>query len=185
MIKNLFGKSVLTSESICSVKGPWIAVDIMQELAKVAGSFKVAAFFDNQVKLGRFNAGTFIFADGLDLDIEYLQELRLFNEEQELYFKRSSVGFKLRRIEDNKGEAEVECVDTCANFFGDKVDSGLASGFAKLWEEGRKIGLVIPVDEDAKHYALKTRTYITYDEQTGQAGFCYYRYVDVVRAERG
>lgn len=180
-----FDKRVLTSKKLFSIKTEQKLPDIMQFLGQLKGSYKVAAFCENEVRLGRFADGCFCFADGSELEIDFLQELRLFNGEQELLFKRSGTCFKLRRIEDNKGETEVEGIDTFANFFGDKVNASLAPGFVKLWEEGRKIGLVLPVEEDAEHYALQTRTYITYDEQTGQAGFGYYRYVDIVRAERG
>lgn len=180
-----FDEHVLDTTQLCSVKTEKKITDIDEFLKQLKGSFKVAAFCENEVKLGRFTDGSFCFADDAGLELEFLQELRLFNNEQELLFKRSGLGFKLRNIEDNKGDVNIQCVDTKSNFFGDRVEHNYDKGFAKLWEEGRKISIVVPVDVDAEHYALKTRSYITYDEQTGQAGFGYYRYMDIVRSERG
>lgn len=182
---NFFDEHVLDISQLCSVKIEKRLVDIEEFLNQLKGSFKVVAFCDNEVKLGRFIDGRFRFADDSELDLEFLQELHLFNNDQELLFKRSGLGFKLRSIEDNKGEVKIQCVDIKSNFFGDRVEYNCDKGFAKLLEEGRKIRLVIPTDVDAEHYALKTRSYITYDEQTGQAGFGYYRYIDIVRSERG
>ena len=41
----------------------------------------------------------------------------------------------------------------------------------------------VPVDEKASHYAVKTRSYITYDNDTNQAGFGYYRFLDIVNVQ--
>ena len=43
--------------------------------------------------------------------------------------------------------------------------------------------LVLPVAEQADEYKLLTRSYVQFDEKTGQAGYAYYRWLDIVPAD--
>lgn len=74
----------------------------------------------------------------------------------------------------------MQVIDDASILFGERInDSKIKDGFAHLVESGRKISLIIPTNEQAKTYALVTRSYIDFDEKTGQAGIGYYRYLDI------
>ena len=125
-----------------------------------------------------------VIFDGTDIDMDDLLELRIFNNDAEHHIKRKGLAFDVQVITDGaEGGEVIEYVDSKSNIFGDCIE--VANGYAKLWEEGRKIAMSVPVDEKASHYAVKTRSYITYDNDTNQAGFGYYRFLDIVKAERG
>ena len=136
--------------------------------------YKVVAHFVNCVRFGYYEAGKFVFADGAELEEKYLVQLRVFNAEEEVY---------LQYINDAAGSEKLTTVDSASQFFGHRVASAAPQGFAELWEAGRKIRLVLPVAEQADEYKLLTRSYVQFDEKTGQAGYAYYRWLDIVPAD--
>lgn len=144
---------------------------------------KVVAHFVNCVRLGYYQAEKFTFADGAELEEKYLVQLRIFNEQEELYLQKHGAGYYLQYINDENGENTLPTVDSVSQFFGHNTDKACAAGFAELWEAGRKIRLVLPVDKQADEYALRTRSYVQFDEKTGQAGYAYYRWLDIVPTE--
>jgi hypothetical protein len=74
---------------------------------------------------------------------------------------------------------------TESNLFGTAdTNADLPNGYTCLAEQGRKIKMTIPTDTQSDHYALKTRSYIDYDRQTGQASLAYYRFVDITASNR-
>lgn len=168
--------SVVSSvkNSVASSVADIIAKDCQQDT-----DYKVVAIMMHRVAFGKLQNNVITLAEG-KLEEKFLLELRLFNAEQEIYAIKSENGFDVRNICDNCGEA-VEVVDTLSNFFGDNTNK-VADGYAELYEEGRKIRMVVPASEKAEHYALKTRSYITYDKDTKQAGFGYYRFLDICAA---
>lgn len=179
-------QSVLTSQKTTSAVKTVQGVEPVSYIAALQGEYKVIAYFYNEVKFGRVAAGELTFADGKPLAAEYLLELRIFAPAAEYLIKRGENGFEAREIVDGAADGqEIEYVDSVSNIFGDVKQQNQHQGYAALWEEGRKIKLEVPVDTKAEHYALKTRSYITYDKDTMQAGFGYYRFLDVVPAERG
>ena len=44
----------------------------------------------------------------------------------------------------------------------------------------RQIKMTVPYSGDYKYYELVLRSYIDYNKETGQAGYAYYRYVNIV-----
>lgn len=148
------------------------------------GKHLVAAHFVNCMRLGYYEDGSFRFAGGEALEEKYLQQLRVFNEREELYLQRQGDKYYLQYINDEQGEESVTCVDSCSQFFGKRVQAALPQGFVQLWEPGRKIRLVLPAAELADTYQLVTRSYVQYDAKTGQAGYGCYRWVAVAPAER-
>lgn len=141
--------------------------------------YKVAAHFANCVRFGYYKSGKFIFADGAELEEKYLVQLRIFNNLEEIYLQKQAAGYYMQYINDAAGATNVQTVDSASQFFGHKVEQALTEGFVELWEAGRKIKLVLPVADAAEKYKLVTRSYIMYDEQTGQAGYAYYRWLDI------
>lgn len=177
-------KNILKDHETESLKETVKGIDVDSYVAGISGDYKAVAYFYNTVKFGRVSSSKLIFADGTDINIDDLLELRIFNEDAEHHIKRNGLSFDAETITDGaQGGEVIEYVDSQSNIFGDCLE--VTDGYAKLWEEGRKIALTVPVDEKASHYALKTRSYITYDKDTSQAGFGYYRFLDIVKAERG
>ena len=177
-------ESVLEDNSTRSLKQSVKGIDVDSYVSGITGKFKALAYFYNMVKFGRVSDGKLAFFDGTDIDMDDLLELRIFNNDAEHHIKRKGLAFDVQVITDGaEGGEVIEYVDSKSNIFGDCLE--VANGYAKLWEEGRKIAMSVPVDEKASHYAVKTRSYITYDNDTNQAGFGYYRFLDIVNAERG
>lgn len=143
------------------------------------GEYKVVAHFVNCVRFGYYKNGQFIFADGASLEEKYLLQLRIFNNHEELYIQKRGADYYLQYINDESGTKALLTVDSSSPFFGRRVAAALPEGFVELWEAGRKIKLVLPVADVAEKYKLVTRSYIQYDEQTGQAGYAYYRWLDI------
>lgn len=160
-------------------------VKLAEALTFLQGNeYKVVAHFVNCVRFGYYNEGKFTFADGEELAERYLVQLRIFNAEEEVYLQKQGAGYYLQYINDELGQEAVPTVDSVSQFFGHRVAGELPQSFAELWEAGRKIKIVLPAAKQADEYNLLTRSYVQFDEQTGQAGYAYYRWLDIVPVER-
>ena len=112
-------------------------------------------------------------------------QIRLFNNDEEILLQKDGGKYNVRIIKDSinrqKDEDEmVRFVDAASTLFGERTEIKIdTKGFVRLVEKGRKISLTIPTQDMAKYYALVTRSYITFDTETGQAGYGYYRYLDI------
>lgn len=155
---------------------------------KAQGCYKVIWRAVNELKFGyynRENSGVFTFYDNIVPDEKYLLNLRLFNEDEEIMIRKDNFRCIARIIKDDADEQtekvkKVQIVDDASTLFGERAKRQLASDiFVKLVEKGRKISMIIPTSDNAEYYALVTRSYITFDEKTGQAGYGYYRYLDI------
>lgn len=148
------------------------------------GRHLAAAHFVNCVRFAYYENGSFRFANSSEIEEKYLQQLRVFNEQEELYLQRQGDKYYLQYINDELGEKSMVCVDSSSQFFGKRVQAELSRGFVQLWEPGRKIRLVLPASKEAETYQLITRSYVQYDAKTGQAGYSCYRWVAVLPGER-
>ena len=155
---------------------------------KAQGSYKVIWQAVNELKFGYYNYnndGKFIFADGITPSEKYVMQIRLFNENEEILLQKDGGKYNVRIIQDKVNEKdeemkEISVVDDASTLFGERTDSRINTKmFVRLVEKGRKISLTIPTEDTAKYYALVTRSYITFDTETGQAGYGYYRYLDI------
>lgn len=164
------------------VQQPQVTLAEALELLQ-SGKYKVVAHFVNCVRFGYYNEGKFAFADGEALAERYLVQLRIFNAEEEVYLQKQGTGYYLQYINDARGSEAVPTVDSESQFFGHRVAGEVSQGFAQLWEAGRKIKIVLPAAKQADEYKLLTRSYVQFDEQTGQAGYGYYRWLDIVPVE--
>ncbi len=189
MAKDIFGKdSVLKDQTVHLQVEENFVEDGLDDILKTyeSGKYFVVAHYVHQVRLGRFDDGELSFADGEIPEEKYLQEIRLFNAEREILIRKACVGYLVRVLDDSTTTGkEVSAVDTKGNFFGDRIAAESTAEYACLYEEGRKIKLMVPVTAEAEHYALVTRSYIEYDQETGQAGYGRYRFVsvDVVKGD--
>ena len=150
-------------------------------LAKFKINGSVIAHCMNELKFGYYENGQFRFADDSELDAKYLLQLRIFNEAEELLLQRNGSSFLARHIKDSADEnGAQEYVDSSSPLFGTRDDNAkLPQGFVRLVESGRKISLTIPADKIADNYNLTTRSYIVYDEKTGQAGYGFWRFTSI------
>ena len=189
-LENFFEKQkYLQIKEINSIKSECkINTSLKDFLAQNAqGSYKVIWRAMNELKFGyynRENSSSFTFYDNVVPDEKYLINLRLFNEVEEIMVQKSGSQYTVRIIKDeevtSKETNNVQVVDDASTLFGERTDKNLQSSiFVKLKETGRKISMIIPTSDSAKYYALVTRSYITFDEKTGQAGYGYYRYLDI------
>jgi len=133
------------------------------------------AYTEPWVRIGYCNLleeKTFIFFDESIIDPHYLQRLRIFNDNSELYiWKTSSDDFAFRFRRDSNGELN-EAVDTEQLLWGiEKDNPKLPKDWIKLEERG--IELVVPQPAERREKSriwLKSRYYVGYNS-LGQAGF--------------
>lgn len=176
-------QNLLTYKDVPVAKEEFLCSSLGEALSNLgAGEFKVAAWMMNELKMGYYKNGSFSFADTGELNEKYLLELRVFNKDKELYVIKRGEGFSARIISEGSGEA-LKAIDSTSVIFGSQEEI-FEGGFVKLFETGRKISLVIPSYEVAARYTLTTRSYVTNNKATGQAGFGFYRWVEIA-AEKG
>ena len=149
-----------------------------------AGEYLAAVWQVNELKLGYYQNGSFKFAAGSEVEEKYLLELRIFNDEYEVYIVKTGSGYKMRIICDNTDDGNLTTVtDSTSDMFGSRCEADLPEGFALVKEPGRKISIVVPCGQKADKYAVTTRSYVTYDKSTGLAGYGYYRWLAIAPAE--
>ena len=181
-------------ENIYSIKEEYTGIKNIQEFLNqyAKNQYKVVIHAVNEIKFGYYNLqadNKFIFADDKAIEEAYILQIRLFNPNEGILIKQDNDDidnntYIARIIKDSKENKEqkqlVQVIDDASVLFGERInDSKIKDGFAHLVESGRKISLIIPTNEQAKAYALVTRSYIDFDEKTGQAGIGYYRYLDI------
>lgn len=146
------------------------------------GKYFVVLKSYDKVRVGIYADKKFSFAKEEEICAEDIVELHIFNNERELLLKRMGKHLRMRHISDVDGIASVASVDSSSEFFG-KIEGGYVADadFIHLYEPGRNIALDIPNvgESENSRYELATRSYIAYDNQTGQAGFSCYRYLAI------
>lgn len=170
---------VIYFDNINSVK------DITQKLD--LEKYYIVAYLDYEVKIGfceKSDNYNFVFNDQSNFEDKYIQKLRIFNQDQELYIWRTNNTLNGRFRKDNQGNNKIEYIDAKQVLFGTKLDN-LSNCFIKLSEEKRRIKLIIPdnnfkVNDKDKRVAIQTRNYIDYNE-IFQATYTDVRFVDFVQ----
>ena len=115
---------------------------------------------------------------------DFYQEIRIFNEVEELHLIKINDEFLGRYVKDGTGQ-EVKYVDSFSRFWDEKYN--IKNGFIELRDVGRKISLKIPFDEglsDTKYLGLKTRNYIGSDKNTDLSGYIDYGFLSISSVER-
>lgn len=156
--------------------GDWSAV--AELLNRFTGKARFVSMMDHRSDLGELENGIFVFYDNEKLEPNYVQSLRVFDRDQELYIWRTAPEhFNYRYRVDGEGET-VDVVETSHLLWGRIVK--YENRWASLAEE-RGIKLRIPVADAniGERLWLKTRNYITYNE-LGQAGYVDCRFLGVV-----
>lgn len=147
------------------------------------------AWYDAEHKL-------FLFPDksvAIDqFDDTYVVEARLFRSDEEILIQKRGSGYVGRKVIDEAAESSQkrEYVDSKSPMFGVVSRTipctSKTHSFVYLVDKGRGFCHNIPVfstevKQEGKNYYLKTRSYISYDKDTGQAGYDMYRYVEIDR----
>lgn len=165
-----------------------IAKDNQQLIENIENNIKsgtVVAWMMQGVYWGTISEGEIHLMDDAVLDVNLLQELRIFNDDAELYITRYGRGFKARMVMDSdtaEDAVDVEYVDAVSRLWGKciKYDADTMV----LEDKDRKLQMALPaIGVKAEYYGLVTRNYIGYDKDTHQAGYVDYRYVRIAAAD--
>lgn len=138
----------------------------------------------NAVRFAIWEQGVFSFYDAVPLRADLLIELRIFNEQGELYLRCEDGRFVGRLRTDEVGD-EVDYVDTIARFWGSHhKEDDEDTAWMKLRDPSRKLELKLPAVEGKPEFVgLVTRSYIGVDNETGQAGYIDHRYYAIESAD--
>jgi len=146
----------------------------------------VVAYLDNKVLIGSYKDGTFRFRDNKSLDFNFIQKMRIFNDNEELLLWRRKDSLNGRLRIDGEGE-ETDIVEVNQVLFGTTSEK-TGDGYIKLSEE-RGTEIILPdknyqVDTKKKRVAIKTRNYIGYTENL-QATYKDVRFVKFIQLPEG
>jgi CRISPR-associated protein (TIGR03984 family) len=147
----------------------------------------VVAYLDNEVLIGSISNDMFTFPENKKIDPRYLQNMRVFNSNKELYiWKRKRPSFNLRYREDSDERLSTKKEDII------EVQQKLLGSVKRVdgeWvylEENKGQRLVIPRNEimggikEHDEIYVKTRNYIDYN-YNGQAGYVDSRFMQFVK----
>ena len=148
------------------------AAGMIESRTAVIGDGHAVCWLHQSVMIGRIAGGKLSFHDGTTaVNADDLMELRLFDENGELFLWRVEEGFRYRLRTDGSGD-DAEVVDTLQPLWGTKV-LGEGSGWSSIAED-RGIRLEAPFTglrlTPTERLALKCRNYIEFNDQH-QAGF--------------
>lgn len=178
-------ESVYTKNSgTCGLKAEVNVLNTAKEFIKHDGL--VITWSVHEVKWGYYKQGGFQFSDGTtDIDLAFLQDMRIFNDVEELRLTIQHGEVVYRYISDETG-VPVSYVDSTSRLIGEN-NSGYAQlnrvdGFTYLVDAGRKLSQIIPASTSKKYCYLTTRNYIGYLDNN-QASYTDYRYVKIADKE--
>ncbi len=155
------------AEPLCLIDQPRLHTILTENFTNQAF---VVAWLDHSVMIGLWNGKGFEFYDAGNLDLKYLQRLRVFDPRQELHVWRTNGKWKARLRRDGEGE-NAEAIVAHQLLFGTKGER-LSSRYARIRED-RGTKLLLPLadvqfDEDEKgvlkeRVFIKTHNYIRYN----------------------
>lgn len=140
----------------------------------------VVAYLDYEVLIGTWINNAFNFFNSKQIEYKYIQKMRVFDANQELFVWRTSNGLKSRlRIDERIGQGKKEAVIARQALFGTKAEI-LNNNFTKITEE-RGTTLILPfsnlnVDEENMRIFIKSYNYIGYTD-VNQATYIDCRFV--------
>jgi CRISPR-associated protein (TIGR03984 family) len=154
-------------------------LSFIQEKMNSNGIF--VAWQINKIIWGKFENNKFITPAEFELSESLIKDIRVFNQDKEIFISKKYNSYGYRIFEDNNSDNEMEYVVSKARLWGQQTKK-YENGFVELLDQKRKIKMVIPVDIDSDYYELKTFNYIDYDELTKQAGYVDNRFVAITVA---
>ncbi len=132
---------------------------------------------------GKWQEGQLSLAPGEEIAPEYWQELRIFNETEEIWLRRNGAAFAGRYRKDVGEDGPDAYVDSFSRFWGEQKNA--SEGYVTLVDSSRKLRLMIPAEDGSLRYGLQTRNYVGSDEETGLSGYVDYRFVHIASAMEG
>ena len=168
----------------CGLKAEVNVLSTAKDFMKYDG--RVIIWSVHEVKWGYYRQGGFLFSDGTtDVDLAFLQDMRIFNDVEELRLTTQHGEVLYRYISDELGEP-VSYVDSTSRLIGENnaeySQLNRIEGFTYLVDTGRKLSQIIPVSTSKPYYYLTTRNYIGYLDNY-QASYTDYRYVKILDKE--
>ncbi|MCX9011182.1 MAG: CRISPR-associated protein Csx19 [Candidatus Methanoperedens sp.] len=139
-------------------------------------------YLDYKVLIGRYDGDDFRFYNNETFEPRFIQKMRLFDQNQELYiWRENKKNFRGRLRVDSDGD-EIDVVDAKQVLWG--TNSKSFGDFSEIFEErGTKIILPfkdLKIDKNENRAFILTRNYIsyeTYDSSYKQAGYGDCRFV--------
>lgn len=137
-------------------------------------------YLDYKVLIGKYSEGNFKFYKEEIFKPKYIQKMRIFDINQELYiWRKNEEEFRGRLRIDGPG-IETDVIDACQILWGTKAE--LLGEFSKIFEEDRGTELILPLknvsfDNSENRVFIRTRNYISYRDND-QAGYEDCRFVD-------
>ena len=137
-------------------------------------------WLDYKVLIGRWDGKDFQFYDDDAFENKYLQRMRVFNADREMFIYRAGNNFKGRLRIDDKDGTDTEVIVAHQVLFGTKKGGKCNDSYTEITEE-RGTSLVLPfgeldVDDKEKRIFIKTHNYIDYNS-VNQAGYVDCRFV--------
>ena len=168
------------TSSTCGSKAEVNVLSIAKKFMKHDGL--VITWSVHEVKWGYYKQGVFQFPDGTtDVDLAFLQDMRIFNKDEELRLTVQHGEVVYRYITDESGEP-VSYVDSTSRLIGENnpgyAQLNQAEGFTYLGDTGRKLSQIIPISTSKQYCYLTTRNYIGYLDNY-QASYIDYRSVKI------
>lgn len=138
-------------------------------------------YLDYKVLIGKYSEGNFKFYNNEIFKPKYIQKMRIFDINQELYiWRKKEDEFRGRFRTDGSG-VKTDVVDAWQILWGTKTDPNFIGEFSKIFED-RGTELILPLkdisfDNGQNRVCIWTRNYIGYNEND-QAGYEDCRFVD-------
>ena len=176
------GKCTIIPECVCKAGE--------QDLLRLIGEYfhkdaYIVLWQMQSIVWGKYENNAVVWADEEDVFEDGWQELRVFNEMEELHLYRKGAEL-IGRYRSDDGQDNCEYVDSFSRFWGEKPKTveAVENGFVKIQDIERKLEMIIPASvENAKRYGLLTRNYVTTNEVNGQAGYTDFRFVKIASAD--
>ncbi len=191
-INGLYPKNFPTSAvSIKDFESKELGEVSFEDLLKKLPSYQFfICYLDYAVVIGKKENGNPLLPPSIEkIETKFIQKIRIFNKEEEVYFWRTTIDgkrvLKGRHRKDNNGELQP-VVEANQILFG-TTSTDLKNGFTKLTED-RGTEVILPftnidIDNKDKRMAIRTRNYIGYNE-IGQAGYVDCRFVEFVKRDK-
>jgi len=150
-----------------------------EELAELTkenlGDALAIFYFDFGIRWAKFDKGEFIFHKNESLEIQFLQEARIFTEKKEMFLRRNTKdNFFCRLRVDEEGQ-EKDVIETHQILLG-KSNGG--DVFSELVEDSGSAGFVpVSIAKEKRAY-IKTINYIDYADDM-LTGFVDSRFVKI------
>lgn len=161
----------------------WTCIDTIEKLQANIGKIVTekgwfVAYLDYQVCIGAFDGMRLLWPKAEEPQPKYIQALRVFNHEQELYIRRTAhESFIGRNRIDGKGN-EIPVVEAAQFLWGKKERE--SNGWLHL-KEDRGVELCLPSIAESvpssERVRLVTRNYVDFNP-FGQAGYVDSRFVE-------